>query len=52
MDDAKLYDEAETCRQKALSYLGKPEASFLLRVARGFERLATERRKVPEDPSD
>ena len=40
MHDADLYNEAEVCRRKALSYLGKPEAPFLLRVAREFDRLA------------
>lgn len=44
MDDGHLYDHAEECRQKALSYLGKPEAPFLLRVAREFDRLAIQRR--------
>ena len=33
-------EEAEICRRRALAYLGRPEASFLLRVAREFERLA------------
>jgi len=42
MDDAHLYDEAETCRQQAFRYLGQPEASFLLRVAHEFERLAAQ----------
>lgn len=37
-------EEAEICRRKALAYLGKPEASFLLRVAREFDRLEAERR--------
>lgn len=46
MDEANLYNEAEACRQKALSYLGKPEAPFLLRVAREFERLGTERKRI------
>ena len=31
--------EAEACRRKALRYLGKPEAPFLLRVARAFDDL-------------
>ena len=31
--------EAETCRREALQHLGKPEASFLLRVARAFDEL-------------
>jgi hypothetical protein len=36
-------EEAEDCRRKALAYVGQPEATFLLRVAREFERLAQER---------
>jgi hypothetical protein len=32
-------EEAETCRRRALQYLGKPEAPFLLRVARAFDEL-------------
>jgi hypothetical protein len=43
MDGANLYDEAENCRLKALSYLGKPEAPFLLHVAQEFDRLAAKR---------
>jgi hypothetical protein len=35
--------EAEDCRLKALNYLGRPEATFLLKVAREFDRLAAER---------
>jgi hypothetical protein len=31
--------EAEACRRKALRYLGKPEAPFLLQVARAFDDL-------------
>jgi hypothetical protein len=42
MTRPELRDEAEQCRQRALSYLGKPEAPFLLRVAREFDRLAAE----------
>jgi hypothetical protein len=38
-----LHNEAENCRDKAMSYLGKPEARFLLRVAREFDRLAKQR---------
>jgi hypothetical protein len=37
-------EEAEICRRKALAYLGKPEASFLLQIARQFDRLEAERR--------
>lgn len=32
-------EEAEKCRSQALAYLGKPEAPFLLRVARAFDEL-------------
>jgi len=38
-----LEEEAEDCRRKALAYLGQPEASILLKVAREFDRLARER---------
>jgi hypothetical protein len=44
VDIASLEEEAENCRRKALVYLGRPEASFLISVARQFERLAAERR--------
>ncbi len=40
MEDPFLHDEAEGCRQLALSFLGRPEASFLLRAARQFDQLA------------
>ncbi len=40
MPDEALLKEAEQCRQRALGYLGRPEASFLLRLAREFDRLA------------
>ncbi len=43
MDDRALSEEAEDCRRKALSYLGRPEAPFLLRLAREFERIGQER---------
>ena len=39
-----LSEEAEICRRKALAYVGKPEARFLLQVARQFDRLEAERR--------
>ena len=42
MDDRSLHQEAEECRSKALSYLGRPEAPFLLHIAREFDRLAAE----------
>ena len=34
-----FHEEAERCRRQALSYLGRPEAPFLLRVAREFDQL-------------
>ena len=46
MDDADLYVEADDCRRKALCYLGRPKAQFLLRVAREFERLSAQGQKV------
>jgi len=33
-------EEAETCRRKALAYLGCPEAPFLLSLAKAFDDLA------------
>jgi hypothetical protein len=39
-------EEAEDCRRKALAYLGRPEAPFLLRIAREFDRIAAERHRV------
>jgi hypothetical protein len=40
LDSASLREEAEDCRRKALSYLGRPEATFLIHVAREFDKLA------------
>jgi hypothetical protein len=34
-----LREQAEACRRQAQAYAGKPEASFLLRVAQEFESL-------------
>jgi hypothetical protein len=39
-NELSLIEEAEECRRKALSYLGRPEGPFLLRVARVFDDLA------------
>ena len=47
MDKAMLAEEAERCRQQALSYLGTREASFLLRVAREFDDLADRAAAAP-----
>ena len=44
MHNANLQDEADSCRTTALRYLGRPEAPFLLRVAREFDRLAAQRK--------
>ena len=44
MTDSHLLDEADDCRKRAQAYVGQPEAAFLLKVAREFERLAHERR--------
>ena len=35
-----LHDEAEACRRTAALFVGKPEATFLLRIASSFEQLA------------
>lgn len=43
MAELTFEEEAEDCRRKALAYVGQPEATFLLKVARQFERLAAER---------
>lgn len=40
MDRSELAQEAEKCPLQALAYLGRREASFLLRVAREFDYLA------------
>ena len=40
LDRPMLRDEAENCRQMALSFLGKREASILLRIAKEFDDLA------------
>jgi hypothetical protein len=50
MQYANLQDEADHCRKAALNYLGKPEAPFLLRVAREFDRLATWRNEQVRSP--
>ena len=40
MHHTSFHEEAEDCRRQALAYLGKPEAQFLLRVAKAFDELA------------
>jgi hypothetical protein len=44
--------EAETCRREALQHLGKPEASFLLRLARAFDELDRGARNAPKRHSE
>ena len=44
-------EEAEKCRSQALAYLGKPEAPFLLRVARAFDELAVEKPAASAQPA-
>lgn len=39
-----LSAEAENCRRQAVDFAGKPEASFLLRLARSFDELAVQSR--------
>jgi len=50
MTDEALHEEAELCRQRALSYVGQPEAPFLLRVARELDRLAMDRKPSAPRP--
>jgi len=40
VSDKKFTEQAEQCRRQALCYLGRPEAPFLLQVARAFDDLA------------
>ena len=41
MTETGLHEEAHACRKRAIAYLGRPEASFLLRAAQEFDRLAS-----------
>jgi hypothetical protein len=47
-----LLEEAQKCRSDAQALTGKPEAPFLLKIARAFEELAELNRQVPEVPKD
>jgi hypothetical protein len=47
MIEMSLEEEASECRRIALVYVGQPGGSFLVRVAREFDRLAAERRFPP-----
>ncbi len=46
-----LLQEAEKCRRVAKAYSGKPEAPFLLSVAKAFEDLAKRDRRDLRNPS-
>lgn len=37
----RFQEQAESCRRQANHYAGRPEAPFLLSVARAFDELAT-----------
>ena len=39
MRNLSFGDEAEACRKQADQFAGRPEAQFLLRIARSFEEL-------------
>lgn len=41
MSKAEFEQQADDCRDQALTYRGKPEALVLLRIAREFDRLAS-----------
>jgi hypothetical protein len=43
MRKRSFVDEAAACRRQAAQFIGQPEGQFLLRVARGFEELDSER---------
>lgn len=45
MAQVTLREEADACRRQAVAYLGRPEASFLLRAAEAFDELARERER-------
>lgn len=47
-----LLDEAQKCRSDAEALTGRPEAPFLLKIARAFEELAELNRHMPEAPKD
>jgi hypothetical protein len=40
MDSTSLREEADSCRWRAHSYLGQPEATDLIRAARELDKLA------------
>ena len=55
MRNRSFVDEAEACRQQAAQFAGRPEATFLLRVARSFEELQLGRTRAGQlvhDPQE
>jgi hypothetical protein len=50
MDLQTLHAEAEECRKNAKCYVGKPEASFLLRLAEAFEQLRAQQDETNKHP--
>jgi len=44
MINIDMREEAENCRRQALTYVGQPEAPFLLRIAEAFEDLLADQR--------
>lgn len=50
MRNQTLINEAESCRQRAKEFAGRPEQPFLLRLAEAFEELALN--NSPQDRSN
>lgn len=44
--------QAEDCRRQAVYYAGRPEAPFLLNVARAFDELATSEPLIPASAAE
>lgn len=42
MAQLSFHEEADDCRRKALTYVGRPEAPFLLKIAKAFDELSLE----------
>ena len=51
MDCITFEEEAKNCRRKAVSYVGRPEAPFLLEVAEVFEELQAQQWSRPRRPT-
>jgi hypothetical protein len=46
MKQIDLLQEAQDCRRRAVSYVGQPEATLLLKVAKEFEQLNETKRAL------